>query len=152
MFPPDQLVSFINYCPYSPASLTDHAYIELDISEGHNSFQRQTEYWKLNTYFLEHSSYWTGIKIVIEKIKMNSDSAITKWVLFKYGCWKWSVQFGKQLSKAKESRSSVISKCYFMSVFSQWPAGPHYLTGQHGLQPRALNPSPPPPKKNYLAF
>ncbi len=70
MFPPDQLVSFINYCPYSPASLTDHDYIELDIIEVHNSFQRQTEYWKLNTYFLEHSSYWSGIKSLLKRLQL----------------------------------------------------------------------------------
>lgn len=106
----DCLVSFNSSWTISPAPLTDHACIHLEISEVRNSFQRPPGYWKMNTSFLQLPSYCSGIKNIIEKCQMNSDSAVAKWELFKYECRKFSIQFGKQLSKAKESRSSAIIK------------------------------------------
>jgi len=106
----DCLVSFNSSCTISPAPLTDHACINLEISEARNSFQRRPGYWKMNTSFLQLPSYCSGIKNIIEKCKLNSDSAIAKWEFFKYECRKFSIQFGKRLSKAKESRSSAIIK------------------------------------------
>lgn len=85
----DWLVSFINSCTISPAPLTDHACIDLEISEVHKSFQRRPGYWKLNTSFLKLPSYCSGIKKIIEECKVNSDSAIVKWEFFKYECRKF---------------------------------------------------------------
>ncbi|MGL4561576.1 MAG: hypothetical protein ACRCV0_04725, partial [Brevinema sp.] len=106
----DWLVSFINSCTISPAPLTDHACINLEISEVHKRFQRRPGYWKLNTSFLQLSSYCSGIKNIIEKFKVNSVSPIVKWELFKYECRIFSIQFGKKFGKTKASRSSAIIK------------------------------------------
>lgn len=106
----DWLIPFISSCTISPAPLMDHACIDLEISETHNSFKRRPGYWKLNTSLLQNSLYCLGIKNIVEKFKVNSGSAIAKWELFKYECRRFSIQFGKQLSKAKESRSSAIIK------------------------------------------
>ncbi len=106
----DLLILFISSCTISPAPLADHACIDLEISETHNSFKRRPGYWKLNTSLLQNSLYCLGIKNIVEKFKVNSGSAIAKWELFKYECRRFSIQFGKQLSKAKESRSSAIIK------------------------------------------
>lgn len=64
----------------------------------------------MNASFLQLLSYCSGIKNIIEKCKVNSDTAIAKWELFKYECREFSLQFGKQLSQSKESRSSAIMK------------------------------------------
>lgn len=106
----DWLIPFINSCTISHAPLTDHAYIDLEISENQNSSKRHPGYWKLNTTFLQNPLYCSGIKDIIETFKGNTGSATANWELFKYECRRFSIRFGKRFSKEKELRSSAIIK------------------------------------------
>lgn len=86
----------------SPAPLTDHAGIDLFLANAKSSTKRIPGYWKLNSSFLQLSSYCSGIQEIINNFKSRDDiSSISKWELFK---------FGKQYSKTKMTRNANILK------------------------------------------
>lgn len=95
----------------SPAPLTDHAGIDLVLSDEKSSKLRIPGYWKLNSSFLLQSSYCLGIRKIIDSFVARSDiSSVSKWELFKFECRKFSMKFGKQYAETNTTRNANILK------------------------------------------
>ncbi len=93
----DSLISFLVSEEISPSPLTDHAVIEINLSDAKSKQRRKVNpgYWKLNCSYLLSDSYCQEIKKIAENVKSQTNiSAISKWELFKYECRKFSVKFG----------------------------------------------------------
>lgn len=110
----DSLILFLVSAEISPSPLTDHAVVEIALSD--DKFKRRRKvnpgYWKLNCTYLLSDSYCQEIKKNAERVKNQINiSAILKWELFKYECRKFSFRFGIERVSAKNKEiSDLITK------------------------------------------
>lgn len=107
----DNLISSVKSCSISNAPLTDHAGIELEISDVNYNLFRKPGYWKLNSSLLNNSDYCLGIKGIIDYFTKNTNISHTlNWEMFKYECRKFSIKFSKDLLKSKGLQFAFILK------------------------------------------
>lgn len=108
----DFISSFIKSSSICPAPLTDHAFIDLILSDSGAGCHRNPGYWKLNCSLLQIPSYCLGIKSIIEEFKAKPGVSVSSnWEMFKYECRKFSIRYSKQLAKEKSLKyTSILSE------------------------------------------
>ncbi len=93
----DNLASWVQTCNITAAPLTDHAGVEISLSNLSFTHRNKPGYWKLNSSFLQQSAYCLGIRQIITKFtSMTEITPTLKWELFKFECQRFSMRFGKQ--------------------------------------------------------
>ncbi len=96
------LIDFIEVISISAAPLTDHCCISISFYSGKRE-SRNKGYWKFNADLLKHKDFCLQIKSLIKNVELCKDllSFISKWEYLKHKIREFSIQFSKNVSKAR---------------------------------------------------
>lgn len=107
----NNLTDFIKDISISAAPLTDHCCISISFNSG----KRETHnkgYWKFNADLLKHQNFCSQIKSIINDIALHKDliTFISKWEYLKHKIREFSIQFSKNLSKARAQMELELTR------------------------------------------
>ena len=91
--------------------MTDHCCIFISFYPGKRE-SRNKGYWKFNADLLKHETFCSQIKSIINEVASHKDliSSLSKWEYLKHKIREFSIQFSKNLSKARTQVELEITR------------------------------------------
>lgn len=105
------IMNFIKDTSISAAPLTDHCCISISFHSGEQK-SRSKGYWKFNADLLKHENFCSQIRSIVKDVSSSKDIAsfVSKWEYLKHQIRDFSIQFSKNLSKARSQLELELTK------------------------------------------
>lgn len=108
----DNLLHFVKHCTISPAPLTDHCAIALDVTPT-SKISHCKGYWKFNSDLLVNEGFCAKLKDLIREIENSNDfsSHKARWEFLKFRICEFSINYSKMLAKIrKQTEHKIVSE------------------------------------------